>query len=98
MMPVSVAYGHVKSVRDVERIAREIFRQARASKDPNEIRYLIQNRLAYLVTLTYSPGYKRILGEKGAKEARRRAYRIYLEAVAWANGRGITIVPKVFDI
>lgn len=97
-MPVSVVYGHIRRVEDVERIARRIFRQAKSARDPNEVRYLIQNRLAYLVTLTYSPNYRRKLGERDAKEARRRAYRIYLEAVAWANNRGIPITPKVFDI
>lgn len=97
-MPVSIAYGHVRTPKDVEQIARQIFAQAKRSNDPNTIKYLIQNRLAYLVTLTYSPNYRRILGEKGAKLARKKAYKIYLEAVAWANRRGIPLTPKTFDI
>ena len=73
-------YGHVKTSKDIVRINKKIRSQIKKAKSRPTVTELVR-RSRFLVTLTYSPAWKKA----GLSKLRKTAKREYRKTVKTAN-------------
>lgn len=82
---MAVLYQHVKGVTDIRDINKKIRKQIRKTTTRDRLTELL-NRSKYLITLTYSPGWKKSFRGK-IRKMRSAAKEEYTKTAKTANQR-----------
>ena len=96
-MKTARIYGEVEKIEDITKINRMIRRDVRKAKTKSRLTELY-NRSKYLVTLTYSPAWKKHFRGKILK-ARKRAMKEFEKTAKLINRRAKQLgIAKRYDV